>query len=72
MRGEEVVSPWRLVGGIMKYYRMSYDEIMYERSYLNLVLLNASIETDGDEIRGKAEGVATAGGVSADDFFMSL
>lgn len=27
----------------MKYFRMSFDEIMYERSYKNLMLLNAAI-----------------------------
>lgn len=72
MRGEDVMSPWRLVGGIMKYYRMSYDEILYKRSYINLVLLNASIETDGNEIRNKTADGTTIGGVSADDFFMDL
>lgn len=66
------MSPWRLVGGIMKYYRMSYEEILYKRSYINLVLLNASIETDGNEIRGKTADGAPTGGVPADDFFMAL
>lgn len=27
----------------MKYFRMSYEEVVFRRSYLNLVLLNASI-----------------------------
>lgn len=27
----------------MKYYRMSYEEVVGKRSYLNIMLLNASI-----------------------------
>lgn len=27
----------------MKYFRMSYEEVVYKRSYINLILLNASI-----------------------------
>lgn len=27
----------------MKYFRMSYDEVVFKRSYLNLLLLNAAI-----------------------------
>lgn len=27
----------------MKYFRMSYDEVVFKRSYLNLVLLNRAI-----------------------------
>lgn len=27
----------------MKYYRMSYEEVVSERSYLNIMLLNAAI-----------------------------
>ena len=40
----------------MKYFRMSYEEVVFRRSYLNLMLLNAAIpgikphdEEDGDE-----------------------
>lgn len=33
----------------MKYFRMSYDEILYKRSYKNLVLLNASIPSYGSK-----------------------
>ena len=29
----------------MKYFRMSYDEIVFKRSYANIMLLNASIPT---------------------------
>lgn len=27
----------------MKYFRMSYEEVVYRRSYINLVLLNRAI-----------------------------
>ncbi|MCZ2726299.1 hypothetical protein [Bacteroides caccae] len=27
----------------MKYYRMSYEEVVSKRSYLNIMLLNAAI-----------------------------
>lgn len=27
----------------MKYFRMSYDEVVFKRSYVNLLLLNAAI-----------------------------
>lgn len=54
-------SPWGFIGGIMKYFRMSYEEVVFRRSYLNLMLLNAAIpgmkphdEEDGDEDGYKA------------------
>ncbi|UYU89421.1 hypothetical protein KQP74_15865 [Bacteroides thetaiotaomicron] len=28
---------------MMKYYRMSYEEVVSKRSYLNIMLLNAAI-----------------------------
>lgn len=27
----------------MKYFRMSYDEVVFKRSYINILLLNAAI-----------------------------
>lgn len=27
----------------MKYFRMSYEEVVFKRSYINLILLNAAI-----------------------------
>lgn len=27
----------------MKYFRMSYEEVVFKRSYINLLLLNAAI-----------------------------
>lgn len=39
----------------MKYFRMPYEEIMFRRSYKNLMLLNASIPSlyDADEENGE-------------------
>ena len=43
----------------MKYYRMSYEEVVNKRSYLNIMLLNSSIpgtkpkETDEDNVKTK-------------------
>lgn len=41
---------------MMKYFRMSYEEVVFKRSYINLLLLNAAIpgykpvdEENGDE-----------------------
>lgn len=36
----------------MKYFRMSYEEVVFKRSYANIILLNRSIpsfKTDTDE-----------------------
>lgn len=39
----------------MKYFRMSYDEVVFKRSYINLILLNRAIpgikpfDKDGDD-----------------------
>ncbi len=40
----------------MKYFRMSYEEIVFRRSYTNIILLNRSIPSydyDNDEDRGR-------------------
>lgn len=42
-RAEPNDSPWAIVGGVMKYFRMSYEEVVFNRSYLNILLLNRSI-----------------------------
>lgn len=31
----------------MKYFRMSYEEVVFKRSYLNILLLNRSIPSLG-------------------------
>ena len=60
-RAEANDSPWATVGGVMKYFRMSYEEVVFNRSYLNILLLNRSIPSynyDKDnEKSGKGNGV---------------
>ena len=72
----------------MKYFRMSYEEVVFNRSYLNIMLLNRSIpsfKTDTDEeddyrpSRRKRRSNAPAKtfkpiskATSANDFFMGL
>ena len=36
-------SPWGFIGGVMQYFHMSYDEVVFKRSYINILLLNSSI-----------------------------
>ncbi len=39
---------------------MSFEEVVFKRSYLNIAMLNAAIETEGGEIKadgGKAKQV---------------
>lgn len=43
----------------MKYFRMSYEEVVFNRSYINIILLNRSIpsmdldkEEEGDVVEG--------------------
>lgn len=72
----------------MKYFRMSYEEVVFNRSYLNIILLNRSIPpfgTDGKE--GEDNGIKTGKNrnnqpskvhreidkpISANDFFMGM
>lgn len=42
----------------MKYFRMSYEEVVFRRSYLNILLLNHSIPSmnlDKDEDESEVE-----------------
>lgn len=48
----------------MKYFRMSYEEIVFRRSFINIILLNRSIpsyklDDDKDGGRGKSQGVSS-------------
>lgn len=46
----------------MKYFRMSYEEVVFNRSYANIILLNRSIpsfNTDKDETGDNAMPEAT-------------
>ena len=39
----------------MKYFRMSYEEVVFNRSYINILLLNKSIpsfKTNDDKAKG--------------------
>ncbi len=43
----------------MKYFRMSYEEVVFKRSYLNILLLNRSIPSiklEDDDDGGKGRG----------------
>lgn len=54
----------------MKYYRMSYDEVVHKRAYINIMLLNASIpgskmkKTDSELSKSEGERI------HANDFFI--
>ena len=65
----------------MKYFRMSYEEVVFNRSYLNIMLLNRSIPTwdiDKEENTdtGKNNNTNTQQpinkSVHASDFFMDM
>lgn len=42
---------------MIKYFRMSYEEVLYKRSYINIILLNRSIPSfksdRGEELEDK-------------------
>lgn len=67
----------------MKYFRMSYEEVVFKRSYINIILLNRSIpsfDTDRDKDReedDKPGGKKESAGkkrefANENDLFMSL
>ena len=68
----------------MKYFRMSYEEVVFNRSYINVMLLNRSIPScntkdkdDKGDRRNKAErNTKTVNKIEnpihANDFFMGL
>lgn len=70
----------------MKYFRMSYEEVVFKRSYLNVLLLNRSIppfDTDSKDMdsnrREKSNGKKPSKQhhdidrpISANDFFMGM
>ncbi len=41
----------------MKYFRMSYEEVVFKRSYLNIMLLNRSIPSSKLKDRDKDDEV---------------
>lgn len=68
----------------MKYFRMSYEEVVFNRSYINVILLNRSIpswdDPDKKEDEGsdkeKKEETGTCKSINksihASDFFMDM
>jgi len=39
----------------MKYFRMSYEEVVFNRSYINIILLNRSIPSYNFDKNGEEE-----------------
>lgn len=59
----------------MKYFRMSYEEVVFHRSYLNIMLLNKSIpsyNTDIEEIDDFDRGKTRHKYKNDNDFFMQF
>lgn len=65
----------------MKYFRMSYEEVVFKRSYLNIMLLNRSIPSfdfddednkDGNKARNKKQNKNTHKFRNETELFMSL
>lgn len=70
----------------MKYFRMSYEEVVFRRSYLNIVLLNRSIPSFGTDSKDDTfkssrkqknrqpskKFTEIDKPISADDFFMGM
>ena len=69
----------------MKYFRMSYEEVVYNRSYINIMLLNRSIPSFSTKDENEKEyGVAKSKkkdkktykkidkSIHANDFFMDM
>ena len=65
----------------MKYFRMSYEEDVFNRSYLNIMLLNRSIpawdidkeeKTDTDKNNNTNTHQPINKSVHASDFFMDM
>lgn len=65
----------------MKYFRMSYEEVVFNRSYINVILLNRSIPSWDDPNKKEDEGsgneeIGTCKPINksihASDFFMNM
>lgn len=68
----------------MKYFRMSYEEVVFNRSYINVILLNRSIpswddpnkkeDEGGDKKRNEEIGTCKSinKSIHASDFFMDM
>lgn len=59
----------------MKYFRMSYEEVVFKRSYLNILLLNAAIPGT-KPIKKKGEESLEAEdreeGMNASNYFLNM
>ena len=58
----------------MKYFRMSYEEVVFKRSYANILLLNRSIpsyKSHTDDV-GKPRAVGNKKYRHDNDFFMQF
>lgn len=64
----------------MKYFRMSYEEVVFKRSYLNLILLNRAIpgykptnESDDDVLtEEQIEKLDEKDKIHANNFFLNF
>lgn len=70
----------------MKYFRMSYEEVVFNRSYINVILLNRSIPSwdspekteEGSSYKNKKKGEekdiykSVDKSIHASDFFMDM
>lgn len=68
----------------MKYFRMSYEEVVFNRSYLNIILLTSSIPSFNTNIKNEPrkgsrqqkkpqkEYHEIDKSISANDFFMGM
>jgi hypothetical protein len=71
----------------MKYFRMSYEEVVFNRSYLTIMLLNRSIPSFKTDNKDNTSGCnrrrnnsnksnrqfhKVNGSISANDFFMGM
>ena len=43
----------------MKYFRMSYEEVVFNRSYINIMLLNKAIPNFKSKLDKDSEGIGT-------------
>ena len=56
-----------MIAGAVKYFRFTIDYILYELSYVNLVMLSATRpDYGGGEKRGKTGGGAASFGINDD------
>lgn len=62
----------------MKYFRMSYEEVVFKRSYLNIILLNAAIpgtkpiKKKGKESIDDDNEVNDEDGINASNYFLNM